>query len=161
MILYAAPTKSLRTIASDSDIALPHVSFFFWKFMESLLWYIRKKIIVFLIPLGIDIDCSEFPIGNNYLWVKLWAKLKYEITENKLLSKPIENVELGFCYESKNTFSNETVYWWIPWSDNATYNMLNVDAVFAIACIVDRREDKIGSVLKKNNSSSSEKASTI
>ena len=28
MILYAAPTKSLRTIASDSDIALPHVSFF-------------------------------------------------------------------------------------------------------------------------------------
>ena len=112
-------------------------------------------------PLGIDIDCSEFPIGKNYLWVKLWAKLKYEITENKLLSKPIENVELGFCYESKNTFSNETVYWWIPWSDNATYNMLNVDAVFAIACIVDRREDKIGSVLKKNNSSSSEKASTI
>ena len=27
--------------------------------------------------------------------------------------------------------------------------MLNVDAVFAIACIVDRREDKIGSVSKK------------
>ena len=26
---------------------------------------------------------------------------------------------------------------------------MNVDAVFAIACIVDRREDKIGSVLKK------------
>ena len=28
MILYAAPTKSLRTIASDSDIALQHVSYF-------------------------------------------------------------------------------------------------------------------------------------
>ena len=30
LVLYASPTKSLRTIASDSDLALTHVSLFFY-----------------------------------------------------------------------------------------------------------------------------------
>ena len=43
MILYAAPTKSLRTIASDSDIALPHVSFFFLEIYGIIIMVHKKK----------------------------------------------------------------------------------------------------------------------